>query len=202
MKYAWLLAAGVALISLCGCQDPEMQKALKALNEDARLVNRNVHVKTLVFTQQHRDAVREYEANILNDKNEIVGKATGRRVEGFGTSKPWLEWFDESLEDKAFDPPDNTFKDLYEKTMKADADGDGQVTYEEAIAANPHMMRSVFDYLDRNGDGVISKDDAEYKGPPRRPWGGFGGRGRRGGGPRNNGGPPSGAPPGQAGGGG
>jgi Ca2+-binding EF-hand superfamily protein len=42
---------------------------------------------------------------------------------------------------------------------QADANGDGKVTFEEAQPAFPKMTRERFNTLDRNGDGVISKDD-------------------------------------------
>ncbi len=48
---------------------------------------------------------------------------------------------------------------LYEKLRDADTNGDGSVTYEEASAAMPRMTQAIFDRLDRNNDGVISKED-------------------------------------------
>ena len=53
----------------------------------------------------------------------------------------------------------NRLHRLYEQLRDADTNGDGSVTYEEASAAMPRMTRAIFDRLDRNDDGVISKED-------------------------------------------
>ncbi len=42
---------------------------------------------------------------------------------------------------------------------RADVDGNGETTREEARKAFPNMPPAVFDRLDRNGDGVISEKD-------------------------------------------
>jgi Ca2+-binding EF-hand superfamily protein len=51
-------------------------------------------------------------------------------------------------------------KAMIEKLHGADTDGDGKVTYEEVTAAKPGFPREAFDRADRNGDGVLSQDDA------------------------------------------
>ena len=45
------------------------------------------------------------------------------------------------------------------KLQHADTDGDGSVTFEEFQVEFPHGTQQQFDRLDRNTDGVISKDD-------------------------------------------
>lgn len=45
------------------------------------------------------------------------------------------------------------------KLMQADADNDGKVTFEEALAAKPGLPREAFDRFDINRDGVLSPDD-------------------------------------------
>jgi Ca2+-binding EF-hand superfamily protein len=83
--------------------------------------------------------------------------------------RPGIEWYDETLKKKAQETRgDNQNRALRAKIMQADANGDGQVTYEEAVARNPHLLPTAFHYLDRNGDGVISKDDETYQGPRQR----------------------------------
>ena len=169
-------------LALCACQDKDSKMVLKTLNEDPRLVNRSVHVDKVKFEKGRDGSARPYNADILDKQGKVVGKAEGRRVEGFGTARPRLEWSDPVLADKSLDPQTEYNKSLKDKIMQADANGDGQVTYEEALAANPHLMRTAFDYLDKNGDGVISAEDDSYTGPRknRRFWGG--GRGGGGGG--------------------
>ena len=170
-----VIALGITFLPR-GCEDKEAQLTLKTLNEDVRLLNRGVQAKKITFTERHHDGVREYDADLFNDQGNVVGKAEGRRVEGFGTMRPRLEWSDPALADKSFDPQQNVNQAFYDKIMKADANGDGKVTYEEAVAANPHLMRTAFEYLDRNGDGVVSQEDLTFKGPPRMRTGPFGRR--------------------------
>lgn len=45
------------------------------------------------------------------------------------------------------------------KLKAADTNGDGKVTYEEAKAAFPKMDQARFNKLDRNGDGVLTRED-------------------------------------------
>ena len=56
---------------------------------------------------------------------------------------------------------------------EADANGDHQVSYEELTAVDPTITQEQFGEMDRNGDGVLSRDD--------HPGGGRGGRGGPGG---------------------
>jgi Ca2+-binding EF-hand superfamily protein len=48
--------------------------------------------------------------------------------------------------------------------QKADADKDGKVTFEELKVVMPRLTQERFKELDKNGDGVLTKDDA-----PQRP---------------------------------
>jgi Ca2+-binding EF-hand superfamily protein len=48
---------------------------------------------------------------------------------------------------------------IVQRILRADANGDKKVTYEEVTAKKPGLPRQVFDRLDRNGDGVLSRDD-------------------------------------------
>ncbi|MFA6241877.1 MAG: hypothetical protein WC655_13165 [Candidatus Hydrogenedentales bacterium] len=45
------------------------------------------------------------------------------------------------------------------KLQSADANGDGKVTFEEALAAKPGYPKEAFDKFDTNKDGVISAED-------------------------------------------
>lgn len=47
----------------------------------------------------------------------------------------------------------------------ADTNGDGDITYEEALAAIPELRGSMFERMDRNGDGVLN--EADRAGPSR-----------------------------------
>lgn len=168
-------------LALCACQDKDAKSVLKTLNEDPRLTNRNVHVDKVKFEKGGRDSTRRYEADVLNNEGKVVGKAQGRRVEGFATVRPRLEWSDPALADASYDPDGIQNNPLKKKIGEADADANGQVTYEEALAKMPHLMRSAFDYFDKNGDGNVSSEDDSYTGPRqnRRFWRGHGGGGEQ-----------------------
>jgi hypothetical protein len=71
-----------------------------------------------------------------------------------------------------------------ERMEQADTNQDGKITLEEATAALPGMNEEKFNWLDRNGDGVLTPED--------RPEHGRGGPGH--GGPRGFGGPGQGGP--------
>lgn len=55
------------------------------------------------------------------------------------------------------------------RIREADVNGDFQVTFEELQAVYPNLTQERFDRLDRNGDGVLSRDDR-----PELPGGGEG----------------------------
>ena len=50
--------------------------------------------------------------------------------------------------------------DAVNKILQSDSNGDGDISYEELVAAKPGYPRSAFDRNDRNGDGVVSSADA------------------------------------------
>lgn len=56
---------------------------------------------------------------------------------------------------------------IREKIREADADGNREVTFEELQAVMPRLELEHFERMDRNGDGVLSRED--------RPEGGLGG---------------------------
>ncbi len=62
-------------------------------------------------------------------------------------------------------------RDPEEMFKKLDTDGDGKISKEEADKAEHKMIKEHFAEIDTNGDGYISKD--EFKAfRPKRPQGG------------------------------
>jgi len=51
-----------------------------------------------------------------------------------------------------------------ERLKQADTNGDQQLTWEEVQAAFPEMTEERFERMDRNGDGVLTKDDRPERG--------------------------------------
>lgn len=56
---------------------------------------------------------------------------------------------------------------ILRKALRADADGNKKVTYEEVIAVKPGFPRAAFDRFDVNSDGVLSRADIR-EGMPRK----------------------------------
>ncbi|MDQ1255939.1 MAG: hypothetical protein QG656_533, partial [Candidatus Hydrogenedentes bacterium] len=54
---------------------------------------------------------------------------------------------------------------LRELFQKADANADKQLTFDEIVAVRPAFKKEVFDRMDHNHDGVVSKDDRPAGGP-------------------------------------
>ena len=89
-----------------------------------------------------------------------------------------------SKEDQPPHPPGpgGHFGRLRQLFSEADANGDQRLTYEELTAVRPGFPEAVFKRLDRNGDGVLSKEDqGPHPGKPGQQRPGREGR-RRGGG--------------------
>lgn len=47
----------------------------------------------------------------------------------------------------------------YRRLADGDANGDGKITYEEAVKRMPRLTEEQFDFLDRDGDDAISRAD-------------------------------------------
>jgi Ca2+-binding EF-hand superfamily protein len=64
--------------------------------------------------------------------------------------------------------PPHPLEALLHFLRTADADQNGAITYEEAKALVPALTQEQFDYLDNNGDGVLTRDDLPAA-PPEDP---------------------------------
>lgn len=71
-------------------------------------------------------------------------------------------------EDFPAPPPEHPYVRLMRLLMEADANDDHMVTLAELQALIPTFTQYAFDYLDRNDDGVLTRDDLP-KGPPPGP---------------------------------
>ncbi len=64
-------------------------------------------------------------------------------------------------------PPVDPLKRFIELLKEADADENGEVTFDELKAVAPDLTQEQFDTLDKNDDGVITRNDLPQ--PPRDP---------------------------------
>ncbi|GMV94571.1 MAG: hypothetical protein AMXMBFR82_43490 [Candidatus Hydrogenedentota bacterium] len=62
---------------------------------------------------------------------------------------------------EAMKAAERTATDVRERFRHADANGDGQVTYEELRSSNPGVSAARFKQMDRNRDGVLSPTDRQ-----------------------------------------
>ncbi len=67
-----------------------------------------------------------------------------------------------SLQDLPNNRPDGPRERLLRILRQADADNDGQITFEELLVVVPELTEEQFNRLDRNDDGVISRDDLHH----------------------------------------
>ncbi|MBI5095066.1 MAG: hypothetical protein HZB26_21855 [Candidatus Hydrogenedentes bacterium] len=90
--------------------------------------------------------------------DELLAVAPGLTQEQFDT----LDTNDDGVitKDDFPKPPPHPVEHLLELLREADANHDGQVTFEELQAELPDITQERFDQLDTNDDGVLSKDDA------------------------------------------
>lgn len=66
---------------------------------------------------------------------------------------------------------DNRGQRIRRLLMQADADGNREVTFDELQAVLPELTQEQFDRMDRNGDGVISREDRPEPGRGNGPRG-------------------------------
>ncbi len=104
-------------------------------------------------------------ASLLPNVTEEMFKNMDRTGDGVLTSD------DAPEQDVGVDPEGQRAEGkLFELMREADADGNGKVTYEELKVVAENFPRDMFDRLDTNGDGVLSKEDrAGQSGPGGRP---------------------------------
>ena len=86
-------------ITLAACGSYEKKQTLEAINTNKEIVKHGGHVKKLTFADlPDVKGIARFEADILNDKDEVIGKVRGGRIEGFGTHIRRITWGDESDE--------------------------------------------------------------------------------------------------------
>ena len=80
---------------LCGCGNKEKQKVIEALNQTQELIDRNAYVLDVEIDTDAKDAVFRFEAQVVDEDGNPIGKISGRRVENFGTVVRHRVWYDE-----------------------------------------------------------------------------------------------------------
>ncbi len=76
------------LLCFSGCgPSEEYKKVREALEKHSRVMERNAKIGEIRFLsrENQKDKDLRFEADLLDDKGNVIGKAEGFRVEGFGT---------------------------------------------------------------------------------------------------------------------
>ncbi len=90
-----LSAACVALLALLGCgPSEEERKAMIRFNELPEIVERGGQVKKLERFEMRPDRVFMIEAEIMDKEGRAIGRLRSERVEGFGTMRPRIQWYE------------------------------------------------------------------------------------------------------------
>lgn len=106
-----LLIAAVCMALLAACGPPEEQQhILDAVNNAPELKEKSGHIEKITFGESkrkdqdkdknkrrpdHDNQDQRFEAEILDNDGNPIGKVRGFRVEGFGTRIGRVEWYGE-----------------------------------------------------------------------------------------------------------
>ena len=95
-----LLASGLLLFVMfgpegCGPSEEE-QRILDTLNTMDALIQKGGYVKeaAIDYEEDRGPGVYRYDAEIVDKDGVAIGRLRGGRVEGFGTMKPRIKWYE------------------------------------------------------------------------------------------------------------
>ncbi|NLN94467.1 MAG: hypothetical protein GX130_14365 [Candidatus Hydrogenedens sp.] len=93
-RYPLFGALALLLLLQSGCGPTAEEKtALAALNAMDELIEKGGYVKKFERFEDRGDRVFVIEAEIVDEKGVALGRLRSERVEGFGTSKPRIQWY-------------------------------------------------------------------------------------------------------------
>ncbi|MCK5862317.1 MAG: hypothetical protein KAH38_07520 [Candidatus Hydrogenedentes bacterium] len=85
----------VAGFSLTGCgPSKEELTVMDQFNQLEELILKGGYVKKLNRFEDQGEKVFVVEAEIVDEDGVAIGRLRGRRVEGFGTRKPRIQWYE------------------------------------------------------------------------------------------------------------
>ncbi len=82
-----------AVFAGCGPSQEE-RKAMMRFNEIEEIVERGGQVKKLERFEMRPDRVFMIEAEIVDSEGRPIGRLRSERVEGFGTMRPRIQWYE------------------------------------------------------------------------------------------------------------
>lgn len=85
--------AVVMMLAACGPSEEE-RKAIARFNELEEIIERGGQVKKLERFEQRPDRVFMIEAEIVDREGRPIGRLRSERVEGFGTVRPRIQWYE------------------------------------------------------------------------------------------------------------
>jgi len=85
----------ITSFSLTGCgPSKEERTVMEQFNQLPELIEKGGYIKKLDRFEGQEEKVFEVEAEIVNEEGIAIGRLRSERVEGFGTRKPRIQWYE------------------------------------------------------------------------------------------------------------
>jgi hypothetical protein len=103
MRKGWVGLAVLALLAVGAClygcgPSAEERTVIEVVNNQDVLTQRDAHVKRVTFLKndpgdKKKSHMLRYEAEVFDTDGKSIGRLRGQRVEGFGTMRPRVQWY-------------------------------------------------------------------------------------------------------------
>lgn len=105
--YSLMGALALSLLLLSGCgPSVEEKKAMDTFNAMDELIQKGGYVKKFDRFEERGDRVFIIEAEIVDEKGVALGRLRSERVEGFGTARPRIQWYQTPGEPEEWTAPE------------------------------------------------------------------------------------------------
>ncbi len=94
-RTVWTAATVALVFTLMGCgPSAEERKVIEQFNQHEELILKGGYVKELERFEGRDDRVFIVEAEIVDEEGTPIGRLRSERVEGFGTARPRIQWYE------------------------------------------------------------------------------------------------------------